>query len=121
VERGLVARCEDAGALERDIDAEIAVRKFGGVLDRGDFDLAAADIYPIFAGFHFARKLAVHGVETKQVRVGGDGAEIVDGDDFDVLAARLVDGAQDVAPDPSEAVDRHLHRHDPRSRNSVLK
>ena len=50
-------------------------------------------------------------VEPQQVRIGGDGAEIVDGDDFDVGPARFVDGAQHVASDPPEPVDRNLHSH----------
>ena len=42
--RGLVARGEDAGAFQRDVDAEVPVRQLRRVLDRGDLDLAAADV-----------------------------------------------------------------------------
>jgi hypothetical protein len=45
------------------------------------------------------------------VGVGFDRAQIVDRDDLDVGAAFLDDGPQDVAPDPAEAVDRHLDCH----------
>jgi hypothetical protein len=45
------------------------------------------------------------------VGIGLDRAEIVDGDDVDVLAARLVDGAGDVAADTAETVDGDLYRH----------
>ena len=51
----------------------------------------------------FAGKAAVHGVVAQQMRVGLDRAEIVDGDDLDVLAARLSTiGAQNKAPDAAE-------------------
>ena len=44
-------------------------------------------------------------VVAQQVRVGFDRAEVVDGDDFDVLAVGLDDGAQDIAADAAETVD----------------
>jgi hypothetical protein len=46
------------------------------------------------------------------VGVGLGVAEVVDGDDLDLVrAARLVERAQDVAADAAVAVDRHLDRH----------
>ena len=53
----------------------------------------------------------MHAVEAQQMRVGLDRPEIVDRDDFDVLAAGFHDGAQHVAPDAAETVDRHPYRH----------
>ena len=47
----------------------------------------------------------MHGVEAQQMGVGLDRAEIVDGDDLDVLAAGFGDGAQDVAADAAKPVD----------------
>ena len=44
----------------------------------------------------------MHAVVAQQMGVGLDRAEIVDADDFDVLAAALGDGAQDVAADAAE-------------------
>ena len=108
---GLVARGEDAGAFQRDLDAERRVRQFGGVLDRGDLDLAAADADRVALDRHLMRKAAMHAVEAQQVGVGLDRAEVVDRDDLDVLAARFDDGAQNVASDAPEPVDRNLHRH----------
>ncbi len=108
---GLVAGGEDAGAFERDVDAQLLVRQFGRVLDRGDFDLARAGVDPILAGLHFAGETAVNAVETEQVGVGLDGAQIVDRHNFEVGAPGFDDGAQDVAPDASETVDGHLHAH----------
>ena len=45
------------------------------------------------------------GVELQQVGVGLDRAQVVDRHDVDVLAAGLIDGANDVAADAAEAVD----------------
>ena len=50
-------------------------------------------------------------VVAQQMRVGLDRAEIVDGDDLDVLAAGLDDGAQDVAADAAESVDGNPNGH----------
>ncbi len=48
----------------------------------------------------------MHRVETQQMRVGLDRAEIVDADHLDIPAAGLGDGAQDVAADAAKPVDR---------------
>ena len=53
----------------------------------------------------------MHGVEAQQMGVGLDRAEIVDADDFDVVAAGLDDGAQHVAADAAEAVDGNPDGH----------
>ena len=111
VDRGLVARGEDAGALHRDVDAEVLVRQLGGVLDRRDLDLVAADVDRVALDHHFLREAPVHAVEAQQMRVGFDRPEVVDRDDLDVLAARFDDRAQHEAPDASKAVDRYLRDH----------
>src|SRR3712207_7079768 len=51
----------------------------------------------LFRSRHLAREAAVHGIETQEMRVGLDRAEIVHGDHLDVLAPGFDDGAQDVA------------------------
>ena len=53
----------------------------------------------------------MHGVETEEMRVRLDRAEIVDRDHFDVFAARLDDGAQYVAADAAETVDGDTNCH----------
>jgi hypothetical protein len=58
-----------------------------GSLDRGDLDLAAADVDRVAVDLHLAREAAVHAVEAEQVGVGLDRAEIVDRHDLDVGAA----------------------------------
>ncbi len=59
-----------------------------------------------------AGETPVDAVKTQQVGVGLDRAEIVDGDDLDVLAARFHNGAQHVAADAAEAVNGDLHSHE---------
>ena len=58
-----------------------------------------------------AGEAAVHRVVAHQVGVGLDRPEVVERDHLDVVAARLDDRAQHVAPDAAEAVDCNLDRH----------
>src|SRR5271166_3561541 len=109
--RGLVARGELAGALHPDVDAERLVGQLGRILDRGHFDLVPADDDHVAVNDDLMGKTAVHGVETKQVRVGLHRAEVVDRDDLDILAARLDHRTQHEPPDPSKAVNRYLRGH----------
>ncbi len=105
VSRGLLLGGEDAGAFEHDVDAEILVRQLGRIADRGDLELLAGGGDHVAIDHHFVRELAVHAVVAEQVGIGFNGAEIVDGDDFDVGAAGLNDGTEDVAADAAKTVD----------------
>jgi hypothetical protein len=51
------------------------------------------------------RKLSVHRVVSEQVRIGLDGAEIVDRDNLEILPPGLEDRPQNEPSDASEAVD----------------
>ncbi len=53
----------------------------------------------------------MHAVEAQQVRIGFHRAEIVDGNHFDIGAAGLDDGAQDVAADAAKTVDGDANCH----------
>ena len=53
----------------------------------------------------------MHAVIAEQMRVRLDRAEIVDGDEFQVLPPRLAGGAQHQPSDAAESVDRDLHGH----------
>ena len=75
------------------------------VLDGGHLDHAVADADGVALDLDLAGKAAVHGVEAQQMRIGFDRREIVDGDDLDVLAVCLGDGAQHVAADAAKSVD----------------
>ncbi len=65
----------------------------------------------------FTGEAAVHGIVAQQVGVGLDRAEVVDADDFDILAAAFGDGAQDVAADAAEPVNGNTNGHYFRSRS----
>ena len=108
--RGLL-RGEEAGAFERDVDAQRLVRQLGRIALGGDLDLAAADVDRVAVDLHLAVETAVHRVEAEQVGVGLDRAEVVDRDDLDILASRFHDGAHDVAADAPEAVDCNTNSH----------
>src|SRR5262249_56862450 len=58
----LLALGKDAGAFERDLDAQLLPRQFGRVALCGDADLAAPGIDPVFAGGDLAAEAAVDAV-----------------------------------------------------------
>ncbi len=111
---GLFARGEDAGAFERDVDVHVLPRQFRRIPLGQHLEGFAADTDAVAVDGDGVGKAAVDRIVAQQMRIGLDRAEIVDGDDIDVLAAGFVDGAHDVAPDPPEAVDcdPHLPSHD---------
>ena len=113
VSRGLLFGRKDAGALERDIDAEFLPRQLGRVLHRRDLDLAVAAADRIALDLYLAREAAVNGIKAQQMGVGLDRSEIVHRHDLDIVASRLDDGTQHVAADPAEPVDGDPNRHVP--------
>ena len=116
VHGGLVARPEHAGALEDDVDAELAPGQLRGIaLGRGADDLVA-DAKPALHGLGVV-PAAVHRVVLQQVREHVVGGEIVDVDELDVVAVPA--RTKDVAPDPAEAVDADLDAHGDPSRGGV--
>ena len=84
---------------------------FAGSRSRGDLDLAVAEVDRVAVDRHRAGEAAVHDVVAQQMGVGLDRAEIVDGDDLDVLAAGFDDGAQDIAADAAKSVDGDPNSH----------
>ena len=74
-------------AAERDVDAEFLPRQLRRIAFGGDLDRAIAVADGVAFHGDFVREAAMHRVEAQQVRIGFDRAEIVDADDFDVLAA----------------------------------
>lgn len=50
-------------------------------------------------------------VKTQQMRVCRNRAEVIDGNNFDVSAARLDDGTQHVATDATKSVDGYFDCH----------
>src|SRR6516225_1659750 len=47
------------------------------------------------------------------MRIGFDRRQVVDGDDLDVAAFRLDDGAQNIAANPAESINGHTNGHFP--------
>ena len=111
VGRRLLARGEDARAFERDVDAERLMRKLGRIPDRGDLDLMAVHHDRVALDADLMGKPPMDAVVAQEVRVGLHRAQIVNGDDLNVLAAGLHNSAQHKPPNPAEAVDRYLGNH----------
>jgi hypothetical protein len=109
--RRLVASGEDARAFQRDVDAQLAERQGGRILDCGDLDRTGSDVDRVARHGDHAGETAVDRIITHKMGVGLDRAEVVQADDLDVGAAGLDDGAQDVAADAAKTVDEDLNRH----------
>ncbi len=113
VRAGLFLGGEKARAFQHDVDLQVAPRQFGRVAVGQHADLVAVDDHELAVDFDGARELAVGGVVARQVRVRLGIAQVVDGDDFDiVLLATFVVGTQDVAADATVTVDGDANGHD---------
>jgi len=112
VQGGLVAGGEDAGALHRDVDAQIAPRKRLGVTLGGHLDGTGAHVDGVAVDGDLRREMPVHGIVPQQVGIGFHRAEVGHGDHLDVGPTRLDDGAQHVAADAAKPVDADAYGHD---------
>ena len=61
--RGLFLGGENAGALQRDVDAEIFPRQLAGILDRRDFDPSGAAVDAVALNLDLAGEATVNGIE----------------------------------------------------------
>ena len=95
---------EDAGALEDDVDAEVAPRQGGRVALGQDLDLAAVDDDRRVAGTDVARVGAIGRVVLEQERVHLRVDQVVDGHDLHVRGT-LDERLERLSTDPAEAVD----------------
>ena len=111
VGRGLFLVGEDAGAFHGDIDIEFAVRQVFRIADGGAEDRLAIDHDLVTVDLNVSREAAMNGVEAQEMGIRGDGAEIIDRDDFNVLAVMLDDGAQDETSDPAKSIDCDTYCH----------
>ena len=107
---GLFGVGEEAGGLDDDLGADGGPVELGGVALGEDFDLLAVDGDEVGSVGDLVLEIAEDGVVLEQVRQGGGGGEVVDGDEFDVGVANC--GAEDVASDAAEAVNAYLYSHD---------
>ncbi|MNY43459.1 hypothetical protein D3C86_1784200 [compost metagenome] len=113
MQAGLVALGEDAGAFQHDVDAHFAPRQFGRVADRQELDRLTIDHQLVAGQFHGARERAVDGVVLGQVGVQFRIAQIVDGNDFNILVGEaFLPGTQYHATDTAIAVNCQFQCHD---------
>ena len=110
--RRLFLAREKTRAFEHDVHAERAPRQLGRVAHREHLDAVAINDHRVAVDFDLVVEPPVRGVVTREVRVGLGIAQIVDGDDPDiVLTAALVVGAQDVAADAAVTIDGDVGGH----------
>jgi hypothetical protein len=64
------------------------------------------------AGGNLTGETPVHAVVFEEMRIGRDGAEVIDRDDLNVLALGLVRRAQDQPANAAKAVDRNSDCHE---------
>ncbi len=103
---GALALREEAGRLDRDVDAELAPRQVGRVALGEELDLVVADAQHAVAHLDRYIEVAERRVVPQQVRHRLQVAEVVRRDDLEV-AAVLEMRAEEVPSDPPEAVDAH--------------
>src|SRR6185312_13497761 len=108
---GLLFAGEDAGAFQRDVDAQILPGQLGGIALGRHLDLALAEADRVALDGDSAGEAAVDRVKAEQMCISLDRAEIVDADHLDILAAGLGDRPQDVAADAAKPIDRDADCH----------
>src|SRR5436190_7609209 len=110
VRLGLGGIGEQAGALEHDVDPEVAPRQARRITLGKDPDLAAVDHDRRVAGPNVARVGAIGRVALEQEGVHLGINEVVDGDDLGVRRA-LDQRLERLPTDPAEAVDANASGH----------
>jgi hypothetical protein len=80
---------EQAGALEHDVDAELAPGQVGRIALGQHLDFPGADLDRVFGRGDLAGEGSVHRIVGEQVGVGFRRAQIVDRHELDVLALGL--------------------------------
>src|SRR5438093_4974645 len=110
--RGLFLAGEKPGAFEHRIHLQVLPRQLGRVALRTHLDAVAVHDHRF--AFHGDRsgEFSVRGVVASQMRVGLRIAEVVDGDELQVvLFPAFIVGAQDVAADAAVTVDSDSNGH----------
>ena len=101
----------EAGALEDDVNAELAPGELGGVGLLVDGNLLAVDGDGVLAGHDLVVTgvVALRGVVLQEVREHVGGGEVVDGDDLGALVTEHLTERQ--TADATKAVDSNLYCH----------
>ena len=107
----LIFGCENAGALERNINAHGFVRQLCGIAHRRYFDWSASDVDRVAFDGDLMGEAAVDGIEAQQVGVGFNRPQVVDRNNFDIGATRFDDCAQYISADAAKSVDSYLDGH----------
>ncbi len=103
---------EETGAFQHDVNAQLAPWQFGRITLRQYLDAIAIDDDEVAVDCHGTWKLAVGSIVLGQVRIGFWIAEVIDGNDLDVmLFAAFIMGAKDVAADTAIAIDGDADSH----------
>src|SRR5712671_1021320 len=102
---GLLFRCEQACAFERDVDPEILPGELCRVAHSQHLDRPDPAIDGVALDSHFARETSMYRIEAQQVSIGFGRCKIVDSHNRNVIALALHDGAQHIAADAAEPVD----------------
>ena len=105
-----VALREEAGRLEHDVDAEVAPGNRARIALGEELELLAAGADDAAADLDVPVERAERRVVLEQVRHRLLVAEVVRRDDLDVRPALQL-SAEEVPPDPAEAVDPYANRH----------
>ena len=95
---------EEAGRLDRDVDAELAPRQLRGIALGHELDLVVAGPDEAVAGLDREVERAEHGVVLQQVGHRLRIRDVVRRDELEVAAA-LEGSPEEVPADPAEAVD----------------
>ena len=92
------------------VDTEVAPRQVGGVTLRQDLQHVAVDGDAALDRSDLAGVCAADRVALEEVGHRGERTEVVDSDEIDVDPT-LLGGPEEVAADPTEAVDTHTNAH----------
>ena len=98
-------------ALHGDLDAQVAPGQLRRIGLLNHLDLMAVHDHRVVGRLDGAVEAAVRAVVFQQVGVGRQIGQVVDGNDFDVVAAFGKDSAHDQAADPPETVDGYFDSH----------
>ena len=103
---------EKAGAFEHHIHLQFFPGQLGRVALGADLDAVAIDHHGVAIHRHRAGKTSVCGVKARQMGIGLGIAQIVDGNDLDVMfCATFIVRTQNIAADAAETIDGDTDGH----------
>ena len=104
-----IARGETPGTFQR--DRHITPREFGRIWFCGDADFATVDHQMIVFDLNLGVQPTMDAVILQKMGIGFDRAEIIDGDNLDIIALVFENGTKNASADPAKSVDCHRCRH----------